>query len=136
MLCVLYLLSGLSVLFFMLAVFHPAFFGGTDENPKYWPVFMAVILCQIFASGTGPLTYELAAEISFPVGEETSATFLSVLMNFLYIVTMLGLGNSVSATVFNWVFLAVLLACSALMVFVRGQGSRSAADAAQPAQMK
>ena len=115
-------------MFFLVAVFHPEAFGGSTEHPKYWPVFTAVVLAGVVGAGTGPLTYELAAEISYPVGEETSATFLSVLMNFLYICAMQGIGDSVSALVFNYIFLGTLLGCAVLMLLVVGKGGRSAVD--------
>ena len=61
-----------------LQVYLPRVFGGTPEHPNYWPVFGACIASGIIGAGTGPLSYELAAEISYPVGEETSATFMSM----------------------------------------------------------
>ena len=103
MLCLLYVLNACSILFFLVAVrlsaaalpwssaeaskrscgaclqvYLPRVFGGTPEHPNYWPVFGACIASGIIGAGTGPLSYELAAEISYPVGEETSATFMSM----------------------------------------------------------
>lgn len=123
----LYLLEAGAVLFFLVAVYLPDVFGAT--HVRYWPVFGACIAQGIFSAGIGPLSYELAAEIAYPVGEETSATFLAVLGNLLYILAMQLIGDRVSSRVFNWVTIATLVAGAVLMVLIRGKGGRSTVDA-------
>jgi FLVCR family MFS transporter len=122
-------LEALTVCAFLVAVYLPGFFGGSPQHVPYWPVFGSCIAQGIVAAGTGPLFYELAAEITYPVGEETSATFLAVLGNFFYILAMQLIGDRVSSKIFNWVTIATLFGAAALMVLVRGKGGRSAVDA-------
>eukprot|EP01048_Picozoa_sp_COSAG05_P018331 COSAG05_NODE_2663_length_2787_cov_2.329241_3_plen_77_part_00 len=68
-----------------------------------------------------------------PGPHDSLSTFLSVLMNFLYICAMQGIGDSVSASVFNYIFLGTLLGCAVLMLLVVGKGGRSAVDTSSTA---
>ena len=122
----LYLTQAASILFFLVAVYLPGVFG--VEHALYWPVFSACIAQGVFNAGIGPLSYELGAEIAYPVGEETSATFLAVLGNLLYIFAMQLIGDRVSSRVFNWVTIATLVVGAVLMVAIRGKGGRSKVD--------
>jgi|EP01046_Picozoa_sp_COSAG06_P002282 hypothetical protein len=63
--------------------------------------------------------------------EETSATFLAVLGNFLYILAMQCIGDRVSSKIFNWVTIGTLVSGAVLMVGVRGKGGRSTVDEGQ-----
>jgi MFS family permease len=122
----LYLTQAASILFFLVAVYLPGVFGAA--HALYWPVFGACIAQGVFNAGIGPLSYELGAEIAYPVGEETSATFLAVLGNLLYIFAMQLIGDRVSSRVFNWVTIATLVVGAALMLAIRGKGGRSKVD--------
>ena len=125
----LYLAQALAVVCFLVAVYLPQTFGGTELHVPYWPVFAACIAQGVFGAGVGPLAYELGAEIAYPVGEETSATFLAVLGNFFYIGSMQLIGDRVTAKVFNWVTIAVFAGSGLLLLAVRGKGGRSVVDA-------
>eukprot|EP01051_Picozoa_sp_SAG22_P016437 SAG22_NODE_2322_length_2717_cov_5.829641_2_plen_156_part_00 len=125
----LYLLQALSVVFFVVAVYLPHIFGGNKLHVPYWPVFAACIAQGVTGAGIGPLAYELGAELAYPVGEETSATFLAVLGNFCYILAMQLIGDRVTAKVFNIVTIAVFAGCALLLMPMRGTGGRSAVDA-------
>jgi hypothetical protein len=48
---------------------------------EFVPVFLAVLLCGLFANAAAPITFEMAIEMTYPVGEETSATLLVVLFS-------------------------------------------------------
>ena len=60
---------------FQVAVYLPHVFGGTPDDIKYWPVFAACIAQGVANAGIGPLSYELAAEIAYPVGEEVRFSY-------------------------------------------------------------
>eukprot|EP01052_Picozoa_sp_SAG31_P049313 SAG31_NODE_10738_length_1104_cov_0.870647_1_plen_170_part_00 len=93
----LYLLQAATIGVFMVAVYFPAAFGGSALHVPYLPVFISCIAQGIAGAGLGPLAYELGAELAYPVGEETSATFLAVLGNLFYILAMQLIGDRVSA---------------------------------------
>ena len=40
------------------------------------PIFLSVTLAGLFANAAAPITLELASELTYPAGEETSATLL------------------------------------------------------------
>ena len=45
---------------------------------RYIPIFLSVICQGLFANAAAPIALEMAAETTYPVGEETSATLLIV----------------------------------------------------------
>ena len=50
---------------------------------QFTPIFLSVLVCDLFANAAAPITLELASELTYPVGEETSATLLVVFFSVI-----------------------------------------------------
>ncbi len=68
-------------------------------------------LAGVFQSACDPLFYELAAEISFPLDEGTSASLIAFLFNAATLI-MLFIAPAISLTLFNAIMAATMLVCA------------------------
>ena len=74
---------------------------------QFVPIFLSVLFCGLFANAAAPITLELASELTFPVGEETSATVLVVLFSVIQL-AFIEFSDMLSPEVMNWVNAGVL----------------------------
>ena len=77
-----------------------------------------------------PIIYELAAEISFPLEEGTSASLIAFLFNAATLI-MLFVAPVISLTLFNTIMAATMLVCAWGVCFSRESYPRRAAALAQ-----
>lgn len=84
----------------------------------------------MFQSACDPLFYELAAEISFPLEEGTSASLIAFLFNAATLV-MLFVAPVISLTLFNSIMAATMLVCALGVCFSKESYPRRAAALAQ-----
>jgi hypothetical protein len=87
-------------------------------------------LSGVFQSACDPLFYELAAEISFPLEEGTSASLIAFLFNAATLI-MLFVAPVISLTLFNTIMAATMLVCAWGVCFSRESYPRRAAALAQ-----
>ena len=105
---------------------HPAVLPGTFAT-----AFTAVCLSGIFQGACDPLSYELAAELTYPVPEGTSAGVLTLIYNAACLVVLLILGYDAHVNVAQWANLlmaATMLLCALLTSAVRERYRRSDAE--------
>ena len=50
---------------------------------QFVPIFLSVLVCGFFSNAASPIVLELASELTYPVGEETSATLLVVFFSVI-----------------------------------------------------
>ena len=83
-------------------------------------------LAGLFQSACDPLFYELAAEVSFPLEEGTSASLISFLFNAATLV-MLFVAPAISLTLFNTIMASTMLVCALGVCFTHESYNRRAA---------
>lgn len=66
------------------------------------PIFLAVLFTMFFANAAAPICLELASELTYPVGEETSATLLVVASMAVMVAFML-FADLISPVAMNWI---------------------------------
>ena len=77
------------------------------------PASIMIIGCLagVFQSACDPLFYELAAEVSYPLDEGTSASMIAFLFNAATLV-MLFVAPAISLTLFNTIMTATMVVCA------------------------
>ena len=80
----------------------------------------------IFQSACDPLFYELAAEVSYPLEEGTSASLISFLFNAATLI-MLFVAPAISLTLFNTIMATTMLVCALGVCFTHESYNRRAA---------
>ena len=131
LLVALYLLSAL--FFGLFALCLPSPISSSSLFPSsHASVLLLIIFAGFFQSACDPLFYELAAEISYPLPEGTSAGLITLLFNASTLV-LLFVAPAVSANVFNVVMcLAMLLGGIGTWVGVRQIYLRRSAEGRMP----
>ena len=99
---------------------------------QFTPIFLSVLCCGLFANAAAPITLELASELTFPVGEETSATLLVVLFSVVQL-AFIEFSDIISPEVMNWVNAGVLGLATIGLLLVPGHNMRKAVDLADVA---
>ncbi len=121
---------------FLLSAACFALFTFSLDNPFMKPapipssqtsIMLIGTLAGVFQSACDPLFYELAAEISFPLDEGSSASLIAFLFNAATLV-MLFVAPAISLTLFNTIMTATMLGC-ALGVCVSNESYRRRAAA-------
>ena len=97
-------------------------------QPKFWPVFTAVVLVGVASGPVGSLQLEMAADLTFPVSEETSATVLC-LGYALVSVTAMPIGGALRGVTGNLGFTVMLALAAVGLLFVSKVSERKAVDA-------
>jgi uncharacterized membrane protein YgcG len=87
-------------------------------------------LAGVFQSACDPLFYELAAEISFPLEEGSSASVIAFLFNAATLV-MLFVAPAISLTFFNAIMTATMVVCALGVCFTKESYHRRAAALAR-----
>jgi FLVCR family MFS transporter len=87
-------------------------------------------LAGVLQSACDPLFYELAAEISFPLEEGTSASLIAFLFNVATLI-MLFVAPVIHLTLFNTIMAATMLVCALGVCFSQESYSRRAAALSQ-----
>jgi FLVCR family MFS transporter len=95
--------------------------------PRFWVVFFAVLFVGISANSIGPMLIEMAADLTYPVSEETSATMISTGYAVVS-VTCMTVGGSIDASVANTAFAVMLVAAAVGVFFVSDVSERRAVD--------
>ena len=98
-----------------------------DPAVNFWPVLLSVTGVGAAMGAVGSLELEMAADMTFPVSEETSATVLTLGYSAVSVAGMF-FGGLVDARVASAVFAAVLLAAGVGMAFVSDTSERRAFD--------
>lgn len=83
-------------------------------------------LAGLFQSACDPLFYELAAEVSYPLEEGTSASLISFLFNAATLI-MLFVAPAISLTLFNTIMASTMLVCALGVCFTHESYNRRAA---------
>ncbi len=96
---------------------------------QFTPIFLSVLFCGLFANAAAPITLELASELTFPVGEETSATLLVVFFSIIQL-AFIEFSDIISPEVMNWVNAGVLGAATIGLLLVPGDSMRKNVDIA------
>lgn len=96
---------------------------------QFSPIFLSVLFCGLFANAAAPITLELASELTFPVGEETSATLLVVFFSVIQL-AFIEFSDMLSPEVMNWVNAGVLGAATIGLLLVPGDSIRKKLDVA------
>lgn len=111
-----YLLSALFYGLFTLSL--PSPFSENGVIPRS-AVSMVIVpsIAGFFQSACDPLLYELAAEMSYPIPEGTSAGFITLLFNAATL-AMLFIAPAISLNYFNSIMCATMLAGGIATVFV------------------
>jgi MFS family permease len=78
---------------------------------QFVPIFLSVLFCGLFANAAAPITLELASELTFPVGEETSATLLVVFFSVVQLAFIEG-SSVISPEVGTVSIIQLCTACS------------------------
>ncbi len=91
-------------------------------------------MAGVFQSACDPLFYELAAEISFPLEEGTSASLIAFLFNAATLI-MLFVAPAISLTLFNTIMTATMLICALGVCFSKESYPRRAAALARTNNM-
>eukprot|EP00041_Stephanoeca_diplocostata_P026259 m.704232 g.704232 ORF g.704232 m.704232 type:complete len:154 (-) comp22919_c0_seq23:153-614(-) len=92
-----------------------------------WKVFVAVSVVGFVRSATVPLLYELAAEITYPQPEGTSAA-LVVMAEHITLLSLLFTASHVSLTVLNLTCLGGLGLCPLVLLPLRSRYLRMDAE--------
>ncbi len=121
-----FLLSAACFALFTLSLDNP-FISPAPIPSTQTSIMLIGTLAGVFQSACDPLFYELAAEISFPLDEGTSASLIAFLFNAATLV-MLFVAPAISLTLFNTIMTATMLIC-ALGVCVSKESYRRRADA-------
>eukprot|EP00727_Mastigamoeba_balamuthi_P005538 m51a1_g1603 hypothetical protein (512) ;mRNA; f:179899-181591 len=111
-----YAFTGLTILWFSLIV--PSVFSDRPLLPTSKGLLFFVLALYGFASSADPVSYELAAEVTYPVTEGTS-TGLIMSWCLLSLVIMLFALSSISAPWLNVIVCVTMFACAIGMLFVR-----------------
>jgi FLVCR family feline leukemia virus subgroup C receptor-related protein len=96
-------------------------------HPRFWVVFFAVLFVGISANSIGPLLYEMAADLTYPVSEETSAVLLTIGYAVVS-VTSMTVGGIIDARVANTAFAVMMVAATLGAYFVSDKSERRAVD--------
>lgn len=96
---------------------------------QFTPIFLSVLFCGLFANAAAPITLELASELTFPVGEETSATLLVVFFSVIQL-AFIEFSDIISAEAMNWANAGVLGAATVGLLLVPGDSMRKNVDIA------
>ena len=127
------------ILVFLLSFCCFALFTLSLDNPFVTPapvpatpssIMIIGTLAGVFQSACDPLFYELAAEISFPLEEGTSASLIAFLFNAATLI-MLFVAPVISLTLFNSIMAATMLVCALGVCFSKESYPRRAAALAQ-----
>ena len=98
------------------------------------PYRLITLVAFVMGVGQGsprPLLFELAADLTYPLPEGSSASAIVTLWNAVCLVVLCADPFIADRTVMNWVRVGVLVVCLALMLRVR-EGHARPADATAP----
>ena len=94
------------------------------------PIFLSVVCQGFFANAAAPVALEMAAETTYPVGEETSATLLVVFFAAI-MVAFIQFSDVISPVAMNWVNTATLAATTVGLMLVPAANVRKAVDSSE-----
>lgn len=107
--------------------------------PALWQIYAAYIGGGMWLNGAIPLFFELSVEVTFPIGESTSAGAIMLLSNLVQVVYLFVPLASVGTAWMSWALAAVVPLCGALLVpcdlkyqrrAIDTRGDRGSSDAA------
>eukprot|EP01105_Mastigella_eilhardi_P008246 TRINITY_DN2011_c0_g1_i1.p2 TRINITY_DN2011_c0_g1~~TRINITY_DN2011_c0_g1_i1.p2 ORF type:complete len:403 (+),score=102.26 TRINITY_DN2011_c0_g1_i1:210-1418(+) len=132
LLLLLFTLSTTSFMWFTLSL--PSLFADHGVIPgNEYTTYVAVALGGLFLGSTNPLFYELAAELTFPVPEEVSAVFMTLVMNIICVVILFG-EPLINYNYINALVTLSIIGCGAVLLLVRERYPRLELDRAQQKQ--
>ena len=98
-------------------------------------IVLSLCAAGFFQGACGPVFFELAAELVFPVPEATSAGLLSLVNNAACLV-MLIVGTFINTKWMNFIQTSSILFCLVLVCFVREEYKRMAAEEKEKAALQ
>jgi len=97
-------------IFFLAMAFFSLATAGTLEKyfaTPFWVILVITSIAGIAMSALYPLSYEVLAELSFPIPETVGSAMLSFLNNVLCLIFLFA-GDTMSASLSNWTFTGVV----------------------------
>jgi len=94
---------------------------------NYWLLMAAIVLAGLFQGATGPVFYELCAELVYPVPESTSGALITTVVN-LGAVVVLSVISYIGMTWANTIQTSSAIFSLILVLFMREQYRRAEAE--------